>query len=399
MQTLNLPRKNNIPAPGEIIRQAFPGISQLEIDELVHHAEVKNFAPGTVLCREGANETKFYIMLDGTVDITKMINNVEQRHLKSLHTGDFFGEMALIHNAPRAANVTASTPVTVLEIDKENFDRVLQNSTSVSMAMVREISSRLRGNDEMAIDDLRMRASELAQAYQKLAEEELTRREFLSSIAHELRTPLMAAGGFLQLMQKGVISPDKMPSAIETVTRNIHHITTLVNDILFMQEMDLILPKFQSVDMLAIANDVAKKYEDTAAAAMVTLDVNAPEQLSNVSGDHKSLERALMALMDNAVKFSPDGGHVAINLREEQNDVVLEVVDQGIGIEPAKISRIFDRFYHVDRNDEDLFGGIGLGLSITYQIIKQHNGSLTVHSEPDKGSTFTMRLKAMKVRL
>jgi signal transduction histidine kinase len=398
MQSLNLPRKN-IPAPGEIIRQAFPGISQLEIDELVHHAQVKNFAPSTVLCQEGADEKKFYILLDGTVDITKMINNVEQRHLKSLQTGDFFGEMALIHNAPRAANVIASSPVTVLEIDKEDFERVLQHSTSVSLAMVREISSRLRGNDEMAIDDLRMRASELAQAYQKLAEEELTRREFLSNIAHELRTPLMAAGGFLQLMQKGVISPEKMPGAIETVTRNIHHITTLVNDILFMQEMDLILPKFQTVDMVVIAQAVAKKYEDTAAAGMVTIDVNAQPHLPKVSGDHKSLERALMALMDNAVKFSPDGGHISINLREEQNDVVLDVIDEGIGIESNKIARIFDRFYHVDRNDEDLFGGIGLGLSITYQIIKQHNGMLTVHSEVGKGSTFTMRLKATKVML
>jgi signal transduction histidine kinase len=396
MQTLNLPRKN-IPSPSEIIHRAFPGISQLEVDELVLHANVKNFAPDEVLCREGADETKFYILLDGTVDITKMINNVEQRHLKVLHAGSFFGEMALIHNAPRAANAIAASHVTVLEIDKEDFDRVLQHSTSVALAMVREISSRLRGNDEMAIEDLRMRASELAQAYQKLAEEELTRREFLSNIAHELRTPLMAAGGFLQLMQKGVIAPDKMPGAIETVMRNIHHITTLVNDILFMQEMDLILPKFQAVDMVLIAEDVAKKYEDTAAAGVVTIGVNAEPDLPNVSGDPKSLERALMALMDNAVKFSPNGGHVSINVREDENDIVVDVVDQGIGIEPAKVSRIFDRFYHVDHNDEDLFGGIGLGLSITNQIIKQHNGTLAVNSKPGNGSTFTMRLKATRV--
>ncbi len=396
MQTLNHPHKN-IPSPKEIIARAFPGISHLEIDELILRAQVKNFVPEDVICREGAEETKFYILLDGTVDITKMINNVEQRHLKVLQEGAFFGEMAIIHNAPRAANVIAASHVTVLEIDKEDFDRILQNSTSVALAMVREISSRLRGNDEMAIDDLRMRASELAQAYQKLAEEELTRREFLSSIAHELRTPLMAAGGFLQLMQKGVISEDKIPGAIETVTRNIHQITTLVNDILFMQEMDLILPKFQSVNLLEIAEDVAKKYEDTAAANMVTIEVNTEPHLPNISGDPKSLERALLALMDNAVKFSPNGGRVSINLREDQNDVVLDVVDQGIGIEPAKISRIFDRFYHLDRNDQDLFGGIGLGLSITYQIIKQHNGNLTAQSEPGKGSTFTIRLKATRV--
>jgi signal transduction histidine kinase len=396
MQSLNLPRKN-IPSPKEIIPRAFPGISALEIDELVTRAEIKNFAPGVILCHEGVQEAKFYILLDGKVDVTKVINNSEQRHLKSLDVGDFFGEMALIHNAPRAASVVAASHVTVLEIDKENFDRVLQHSTTVSMAMVREISGRLRENDEMAIEDLRMRASELAHAYQKLAEQELARREFLSNIAHELRTPLMAAGGFLQLIQKGVISPDKLPGAIETVTRNIQHITTLVNDILFLQEMDLILPKFQAVNMVPIADEVARRYEDKAAASLVTIEVHAEPDLPNVSGDPKSLERALMALVDNAIKFSPHGGRVEINLHEDGNDVLIDVVDQGIGVEATRSARIFDRFYHIDKNDEDLFGGIGLGLSITNQVIKQHNGSLTVQSEAGKGSIFTVRLKATKV--
>lgn len=398
MQTLNLPRKN-IPSPRDIIPRAFPGISQLEIDELVTRAEIKNFAPGDILCREGAEEAKFYILLDGKVDVTKIINQTEQRYLKSLEAGDFFGEMALIHNAPRAANVVAMSHVTVLEIDKENFDRVLQRSASVSKAMVREISGRLRENDEMAIEDLRMRASELARAYQKLAEQELARREFLSNIAHELRTPLMAAGGFLQLVQRGVIAPDKLPGAIETVTRNIQQITTLVNDILFLQELDLILPKFQAVNMVSIAETVAKNYEDKAAASLLTIDVNADPNLPNISGDPKSLERALMALVDNAIKFSPHGGHIDINLREDGNEIVVDVVDPGVGIEPGRIHRIFDRFYHADRNDEDLFGGIGLGLSITNQVIKQHNGSLSAQSEVGKGSTFTVRLKAMKVLL
>ena len=398
MQTLNLPRKN-LPSPKEIIPNAFPGISQLEIDELINRAKVQNYAKGTTLCHEGADETKFYILLDGTVDVTKMINNSEHRYLKSLAAGDFFGEMALIHNAPRAANVLAASPVTVLEIDKENFDRVLQRSSSISMAMVREISNRLRENDDLAIEDLRIRASELAQAYQKLAEQELARREFLTNIAHELRTPLMAAGGFLQLMQKGVITPEKMGSAVETVARNIQQITTLVNDIMFLQEMDLILPRFQAVELVPIAQEITEKYQDKAAANLLTLHVDAPPNLPKVSGDPKSLERALTALVDNAIKFSPDGGQVQIRMHEEGFDVVVDVVDQGIGIPPERISRIFDRFYHLEKSGDNLFSGIGLGLAITNQVIKQHNGTLTVQSEPGKGSTFSVRLRAMKVVL
>ena len=163
--------------------------------------------------------------------------------------------------------------------------------------------------------------------------------------------------------------------------------------------MDLILPRFQTVNMVPIAEEIAKKYEDKAAASLVTIDVTADPNLPNVSGDPKSLERALTALVDNAIKFSPHGGHVNINLREDGNDVVVDVVDQGVGIEAGRTARIFDRFYHAEKNDEDLFGGIGLGLSITNQVIKQHNGNLSVQSEPGKGSTFTVRLKAMKVML
>lgn len=396
MHTMNLPRKK-LPSPKDIIPRAFPGISQLEIDELINRSQVRNYVKGIVLTHEGEVESKFYILLDGRVSVTKTINNIEQRYLKELDAGDFFGEMALIHNAPRAATVTTLEPVTVLEIDREDFDRVLRNSSSVAMAMVREISSRLRENDEMAIEDLRMRASELAEAYQKLAEQELARREFLTNVAHELRTPLMAASGFLQLIQKGLITPEKMSGVIDTVARNIGQITTLVNDILFLQEMDLILPKFQPVDMGIIAREVVDSYQEKAAANLVTLHMETVPKIPSTSGDPKTLERALAALVDNAIKFSPNGGQVTISVHEGDGTVVVDVIDNGIGIEKERIPRIFDRFYHLEQSGDNLFDGIGLGLAITQQVIKQHNGRLTVESAPGKGSTFSIHLKAMKV--
>lgn len=396
MHTMNLPRKK-LPSPKDIIPRAFPGISQLEIDELINRSQVRNYVKGIVLTHEGEVESKFYILLDGRVSVTKTINNIEQRYLKELDAGDFFGEMALIHNAPRAATVTTLEPVTVLEIDREDFDRVLRNSSSVAMAMVCEISSRLRENDEMAIEDLRMRASELAEAYQKLAEQELARREFLTNVAHELRTPLMAASGFLQLIQKGLITPEKMSGVIDTVARNIGQITTLVNDILFLQEMDLILPKFQPVDMGIIAREVVDSYQEKAAANLVTLHMETVPKIPSTSGDPKTLERALAALVDNAIKFSPNGGQVTISVHEGDGTVVVDVIDNGIGIEKERIPRIFDRFYHLEQSGDNLFDGIGLGLAITQQVIKQHNGRLTVESAPGKGSTFSIHLKAMKV--
>lgn len=380
-------------APSKIIPRAFPGIKPDEIEELIANSNVRSYTSGVVLCHENATEDKFYMILEGEVEVTKVINNTETRLLKTLSPGDFFGEMALIHNAPRAATVTAKTNITTLELDQAGFNRVLRNSTSIAMAMVSEISNRLRANDQMAVEDLRMRASELAQAYQKLAEQELARREFLTNVAHELRTPLMVANGYLQMLQRGIVSGEQLSAGIDTVARNVQQIASLVNDILFLQEMDLVLPDFQAVDMNAIAQSVKDKYDPKAIERKVTIRIDPPPDLPQVSGDPKSLERALMSLVDNAIKFSPNGGDVTIRFDENGEDVFVSVEDHGIGIEEENMKHIFDRFYHLERHGDDLFGGIGIGLSITNQVIKQHQGKLEVKSTAGKGSTFTLTLK------
>lgn len=380
-------------APSRIIPRAFPGITPDEIEELIANSQVHSYLPGAILCRENAVESRFYMILDGEVEVTKRINNNESRLLQTLSAGDFFGEMALIHNAPRAATVSAKSALTTLELDKSAFDRVIHKSTSIALAMVSQISNRLRQNDQLAVDDIRIRASELAEAYQKLAEQDLARREFLSSIAHELRSPLQVASGNLQILQKGILKGEQLAAGIDTVTRNVQQIVSLVNDILFLQEMDLVLPEFQKVDMNEIGYTVVGKYAASAQEHGVSVRFTPQPNLSPVWGDPKSLERALMALVDNAIKFSPQGGDVKISLSRSDQKVLVAVEDQGIGIAKENLPRIFDRFYHLDKSDDDLFSGIGLGLAITRQVIQQHQGSLDVVSTPGKGSTFTLTLK------
>lgn len=380
-------------APSRIISRAFPGITPDEVQELISHSQVHSYPLGAVLCHEDKIEKIFYMILEGEVEVTKSINQSEARLLQTLAPGDFFGEMALIHNAPRAATVTAKTDLVVLELDKESFDKVLKRSSSVALAMVHEISNRLRENDEMAIEDIRLRARELAQAYQKLAEQDVARREFLTNVAHELRTPLMAASGYLQILQQGgMLNQEQLAHALDTVSRNVQQIVTLVNDILFLQEMDLVLPDFQAVDMGEVASTVLEHYKSQAAERGIHLSLTEDRDLPPVSGDVKSLERALTALVDNAIKFSPKGGDVEIRLKKGDQQIFVTVEDHGIGISPNTRPRIFDRFYHMEKEADDLFGGIGLGLAITRQVIKQHKGTLDVESEHGQGSTFTMRL-------
>jgi len=378
--------------PAKIIPRAFPGIKAEEVQEIIVNSQIKTYPPATVLCRENEVEYVFYMILEGDFEVTKVISKSETRLLKSLTAGDFFGEMALIHNAPRAATVKTKTSVVVLELDKEGFNRVLKRSPSVAMSMVSEISNRLRNNDQLAVEDLRMRASELADAYQKLAEQDLARREFLTNVAHELRTPLMVAGGYLQALQKGMVSADELNSKIETIARNIDQITTLVNDILFLQEIELVLPEFQAVNMVALAEEVVKKYESRAQARQVTIKIKGDRGIPEAQGDARSLERALIALVDNAIKFSAPKGVVEVRLMAQGNRVLVSIEDQGIGIAPEIRPRIFDRFFHLETSGDELYGGLGIGLSITRQVIQQHKGSLEVESEPGKGSKFTISL-------
>jgi signal transduction histidine kinase len=384
---------SNKSSPSEIIQIAFPGVSQKEAGEMAISGDVHSYPPNTILCKEGALERIFYIILEGEVQVTKVINQTEVRLLKILGPGDFFGEMALIHNAPRAASVKTLLPTTVLEINKQIFDEMLHRNASVSLAMVREVSRRLRENDEMAIEDLRVKSQELALAYQQLAEQEYAQHEFLSSIAHELRTPLTASYGYLQAIRMGMIHGEEFTAALDTVEKNLQKIITLVNDILFLQEMELILMEFVPVDLGKIARSVVERLRGRAKQNGVQIKLGIAPELPHVSADARSIDRVINILLDNAIKFSPNGGDIGVEVGFDESLVWLKVIDAGVGIPAEAKPRLFRRFFRLDEVGGYLFTGTGMGLSIARQVVEQHHGNILVESELGKGSTFTVQLK------
>ena len=377
----------------EILKRAFPGIQKNVADELLASGATRNFPPNTTICQEGALEDTFYIILNGEVRVTKVINDEEVRLLTHLTNGDFFGEMAIIHNAPRAATVATTLPTQVLEIRKEIFTHLVELSSSMSLAMVRAVSNRLRDNDEMAIEDLREKARELAIAYQQLAELEHARSEFLTTIAHELRTPLMAASGFMQVIRTGKIQGEALKSAVETVSRNIEDIIALTNDILFLQEMDLILPDFRPTDVGAVIAAAVESQHGRAERNNIALKLDISAGLPTIQADPQSLERAFSAILDNAIKFSPDGGEVYIRADHSTMHLIVSVRDRGVGIPSDALPHIFDRFFHLDQVGDHLFRGIGLGLSVARQVIEQHRGEIRVNSKLGEGSEFIILLR------
>ncbi|HOG78348.1 MAG TPA: HAMP domain-containing sensor histidine kinase, partial [Anaerolineaceae bacterium] len=263
----------------------------------------------------------------------------------------------------------------------------------MSMAIVQQISKRLRENDEMAIEDLREKAGQLAEAYQQLAEQDYTRRVFLTTIAHELRTPLMAANGFLQILRSGALQGQAFTAALETVSRNLTEITTLTNDILFLQEMELILPAFEQTDVGGLVASAVEQQREKAERNGVGMTMTIAPGLPRIPADSKSLERAIVAMIDNGIKFSPDGGAVNVDVGFNEVEVWVRIQDHGVGIPAKYLPRIFERFFHLDEVAGHLFRGAGLGLSIARQVIEQHKGRVTVESELGRGSTFTIHLR------
>ena len=176
----------------------------------------------------------------------------------------------------------------------------------------------------------------------------------------------------------------------------MNQITTLANDLLFLQEIELVLPEFQAVDLVELVNKVVHKYQEKAQSRQVTIKVKGDRGISKVRGDSQSLERAITALVDNAVKFSVVNREVEIRFSEQGDRVRLSVEDHGIGIAPGIRPRIFDRFFHLDKSGDELYSGLGIGLSITRQVVQQHQGTLDVESEAGKGSKFTISLLKWK---
>ena len=124
----------------------------------------------------------------------------------------------------------------------------------------------------------------------------------------------------------------------------------------------------------------------------IGMQVYIASNLPLITADSRSLERALAAVLDNAVKFSPDGGEVRVDVQHEANNVCIQVTDNGVGIPPEALPRVFDRFFHLDEVGGHLFRGAGLGLSIARQVIEQHRGSIQLSSELGKGTRVTIQL-------
>jgi heavy metal sensor kinase len=218
-------------------------------------------------------------------------------------------------------------------------------------------------------------------------------RQFSAALAHELRTPLAVLRGETELALTQALPPEKLREKLAIQLDEFDRLTRLVNQILTLARAEageIALAK-EPVDLAALSVSIADQLETVAGARGVGLTCEASGSVM-VTGDAGWLERLLLLLLDNAIKFTPAGGHISLRLSGANGTARLDVSDTGAGIPPESLPRIFEPFYRGDPARSRDTEGAGLGLALARWIVDHHGGTVGVTSRLAEGSTFTVRL-------
>lgn len=223
---------------------------------------------------------------------------------------------------------------------------------------------------------------------------EKTRREFVANVSHELRTPLTAMRGLVEPMRDGLVKTEEARQRyLDIILRETMRLSRLINDLMELSRLQsgTLSMECSAVHMSIMFSDLQEKYrstaEDHALNFRLTFD---PEQSPVVWSNADRVEEVLVILLDNAIKYTPEGGSVMLNSCTQGGRLWIAVSDTGVGIAPEDQKHVFDRFYKVDKAHTSK--GSGLGLSIAKEMLQKLGSDLTLESEPDKGSTFRFSL-------
>lgn len=221
------------------------------------------------------------------------------------------------------------------------------------------------------------------------------RKDFVANVSHELRTPLSILRGYIEtLRDHPKTSAEELAGILQVMERHSKRLGLLVDDLLTLAQLESKNPNLQpsDVSLPALIDNVVRDWERKFAEKRLNVVVDLAENLPLLRADETRLHEILYNLLDNAVKYSREGGTIRLQVRQRSHDMVLSVGDTGVGIGKDDLPRIFERFYRVDKARSRELGGTGLGLAIVKHIAQLHGGRVEAESMPDQGTTIRIVL-------
>ncbi len=361
----------------------FKELKEEEIKEIISIARRVNLKKGEVLFKEGDKGNSMYIITKGKVSVIK-----RGEKLVTLKKGDFFGEMALIEEKPRSADIVAETSTTLLEIDKKSFEKFLMNNPHVTFRMMKILSQRLRETDITLIKNLRKKNIELQKAYDELKrmQEELIKKEKLSAIGmltarivHDFKNPIGAIKNCIEfILEDG--NPTELTKRMCTyISEATDYMLALVMDLLELSKGNIRI----SLDVVNIDDLLYRtvdEFEGNLREKGIKKELNLNYK-DMIKGDPHKLKRCFSNIIANAIDAMDKGGILYVGTEKENGGVKVLIRDTGKGIPEDIIDRIFEPFFTKGKER-----GTGLGMAIAKGVIDAHKGKIEVKSEVGKGT-------------
>jgi signal transduction histidine kinase len=294
---------------------------------------------------------------------------------------------------PATALVSYADPLRVAGTMFNNF--CFLGATSVVCATASRFSSNRRFEDFRLRHELDVSNRQLNQSYEQLAQMDKLKSAFFANISHELRTPLtLIISPLEEVLRSAASLPEKMCDALSTARQNGLRLLKLISDLLDIVRLEEGRAQLrrESIDLGVFVPAMADSMRHLATVKGLKLDVQFDGQPLNVQGDPSGIEKVVLNILTNAIKFTPKDGSITVRLGREGKLAVIEIEDTGIGIPQQSLPHIFDRFHQVDGSTTRKYQGVGIGLALARDLAQQHGGRLTARSQLGRGTTFRIEL-------
>jgi signal transduction histidine kinase len=346
-----------------------------QLRALVPEGRSRSFLPGAVIFAAGDPGDGFYVVESGSVRISAVVGQNEPRVLTTIGPGDFFGEMAVLDDAPRSATATAEVETKAIFLGRDRLLDLLERQPPLALALIREFSLRMRALNQKYLDEI-IQAERLAAV-----------GRFAGTIVHDFKNPLTVIGLAAEVACQEAVTPAVRKKAQTRIAQQIQRITNMLHELIDFTKPTGMRPMLQRRKFAEFMTPLAEEIQNDVMERKVELVLENPPPPVEVRIDPQRLSRLFYNVINNAVDEMRSGGKVFMRFSSNDTELIIAVQDTGKGIAPEIAHSLFQPFATHGKAH-----GTGLGLSICKKIAEDHDGRIWAESVPGEGATFSFTL-------